>query len=285
MSEHIALLERALRYIEKHLKEAISLDDIAFAANYSPWHFHRLFMAFTGITVGEYVRKRRLSEASRELAFGAKPIRQLAREYQFESQASFTRSFKVFSGCTPGTMRKNLQPLLNYQARITLKGKGDNMLKPIIKSKAAFRVIGKSCQSTMKNNTIPALWETFGTYCEAIPGVLVPNAAIGVCYFEGSEEMTDDTPFTYLAGMEVKPDQTVPAGMTHRDVPEAEYAVFEHHGSLVSLHDTYNAIYGEWLPQSGYTRAEADDFELYDERFTFGKDESIMEIWVPIVKK
>ena len=285
MTEHIALLEKALRYIEAHLKEAMSLDDIAFAANYSPWHFHRLFMAFTGITVGEYVRKRRLSEASRELALGAKPIRQLAREYQFESQASFTRSFKSFSGCTPGTIRKQLQPLLNFQTRITLQGKGDTMQKPIIKSKPAFRVIGTSCLSTMKNNTIPALWDTFGSYCDKIPAVLFPDAAIGVCYFEGSEEMTDDTPFTYLAGMEVKPDQEAPEGMISRDVPAAEYAVFEHHGSLVSLHDTYNSIYGEWMPNSGYTRAEADDLELYDERFKYGAAESIMEIWVPIVKK
>ncbi|HPS89817.1 MAG TPA: helix-turn-helix transcriptional regulator, partial [Methanosarcina vacuolata] len=123
MPEHIYLLEKALHYIEQHLKEAMTLEDIAFAANYSPWHFHRLFLAFTGVTVGEYVRKRRLSEASRELALGTKAIRQLAAEYQFESQAAFTRSFKSFSGCTPREMRRHLSPLLNYQARITLQGK------------------------------------------------------------------------------------------------------------------------------------------------------------------
>lgn len=282
--ERTALLERALRNIEAHLKEGMTLDDIAFEANYSPWHFHRLFMAFTGITVGEYVRKRRLSEASRELAFGSKPIRQLAQEYQFESQASFTRSFKSFCGCTPGLMRRQLQPLLAYQAKISLKHKGENMLAPKMMSKAAFRVIGKSCESTMNNNKIPALWETFGQFCEQIPGVLNPDTGLGICYFVDMADMNDDTPFTYLAGMEVKPDQEVPEGMSFRDVPAAEYAVFEHIGSLVNLHDTYDSIYGEWMPKSGYSRAEADDFELYDERFKYGAPESVMEIWVPVIK-
>ena len=90
------LLQKALAFIETHLKERLSLDAIADTANYSPWHFHRLFLAKTGITVGEYIRKRRLSEASRELAFTSKPIKLLATEYQFESQAAFTRSLKSF---------------------------------------------------------------------------------------------------------------------------------------------------------------------------------------------
>lgn len=285
MPEHIYLLERALRYIEQHLKATMTLEDIAFAANYSPWHFHRLFLAFTGVTVGEYVRKRRLSEASRELALGSKAIKQLAAEYQFESQAAFTRSFKSFSGCTPGEMRRHLRPLLNYQARITLQGKGETMLNPTFKTKPAFRVIGKTCQSTMKNNTIPALWGTFGTYCDSIPGTIHSRTALGICYFEDCGEMTDETPFTYLAGMEVNPGQAVPEGMVARDVPTAEYAVFEHHGSLENLHNTYNAIYGQWMPHSGYERSQVDDFEVYDERFKFGEPDSIMEIWVPVSKK
>lgn len=54
---------------------------------------------------------------------------------------------------------------------------------------------------------------------------------------------------------------------------------------LDTLHDTYAAIYDQWLPQSAYDRAKSDDFELYDERFNYGKPDSIMEIWVPVRKK
>ncbi len=279
------LLQKALAFIETHLKEKLSLDAIADTANYSPWHFHRLFLAKTGITVGEYIRKRRLSEASRELAFTSKPIKLLAAEYQFESQAAFTRSLKSFCGSTPGQLRSNLKPLLSFQAKLNLTKRGENMLSPKIVHKPSFKVIGKSTLSTMKNNTIPALWDSFGNYCDKIPGVVNPEVGLGICYFEDMPEMTDDTPFTYLAGMEVKAEQDAPAGMQSRIVPEEDYAVFEHHGSLETLHDTYSTIYGKWLPTSGYERASTDDFELYDERFHFGHPDSIMEIWIPVVKK
>ena len=60
-------LDKAIRFIEAGLKTKLILDDIAEQANMSAWHFHRVFLASTGITVGEYIRKRRMSEASKEL--------------------------------------------------------------------------------------------------------------------------------------------------------------------------------------------------------------------------
>jgi AraC family transcriptional regulator len=279
------LLEKALNYIELNLKERLILEDIAAVANYSPWHFHRLFVATTGITVGEYIRKRRLSEAYRELVCSDKPIKQLSAEYQFDSQAAFTRSFKNFCGSNPGEMRRKMNPFMHYQAKLTIRNKGETMQNPRIIHKESFKVIGKSTLSTMKNNTIPALWGSFGEYCDKIPGTLNPEVGLGICFFEDMPEMTDETPFTYLAGMEVNADQPAPEGMQSRAVPEADYAVFEHHGSLDNLHSTYEAIYRDWLPESGYERAQSDDFELYDERFDYGKPHSVMEIWVPVVKK
>lgn len=192
---------------------------------------------------------------------------------------------KALNPSTPETPKINID--IFSSSRYSKKDqnvKGEKMLSPKMKTKAAFRVIGKTCESTMKQNNIPALWDQFGKFNPQIPGILNPQAAIGVCYFEEMDKMTDDTPFTYLAGMEVKPDQEAPEGMLARDVPAAEYAVFEHVGSLATLHETYDAIYGEWMPKSGYSRAEADDFELYDERFKFGQPDSVMEIWVPIVR-
>ena len=279
------LLQKALGYIEANLKDKLSLEDIAEVANYSPWHFHRLFLAKTGVTVGEYIRKRRLSEACKELLCSDKPIKKLASEYLFESQAAFIRSFKSFCGSTPGEMRRKLQPEISFQAITTLKTKGEKMLNPKFVHKAAFKVIGRSTLSTMKNNTIPALWGTFGEFCDKIPGQVNPEVGLGICYFEEMPEMTDDTPFTYLVGMEVNTDQEAPKDMQSRIVPEADYAVFEHKGSLDTLHDTYAAIYDQWLPQSAYDRAKSDDFEVYDERFNYGKPDSIMEIWVPVLKK
>lgn len=56
-------------------------------------------------------------------------------------------------------------------------------------------------------------------------------------------EMTEDTPYTYLAGMQVAMDAPLPNGLEDRVVPAADYAVFQHKGSLETLGATYDAIY------------------------------------------
>jgi AraC family transcriptional regulator len=278
-------LDKAIRFIETGLKTRLILEDIAEQANMSAWHFHRVFLASTGITVGEYIRKRRMSEAAKELVFTAKPIKQMAGEYQYESQAAFTRSFTSVYGVTPGKIRRQIGPLQFFNAFIR-DAQGENMLSPTFKHKDAFRVVGISCQNTMKQNNIPALWGQFNeNVCGNVPGTDDMKAALGICYYIDHAEMNEDTPFTYLAGLEFPPELPTPDGLESREVPAADYAVFEHIGALDTLSDTYDAIYSTWLPNSEYQRRDSDDFELYDERFQYGAGESVMEIWVPIIRK
>lgn len=277
-------LDKAIRFIEAGLKTKLILEDIAEQANMSAWHFHRVFLASTGITVGEYIRKRRMSEASKELVFTTKPIKQLAGEYQYESQAAFTRSFSSVYNISPGRLRRQVCPLQFFNAIIYLK-KGDKMIKPSIQHKDGFRVVGISCQSTMKENNIVALWNNFHeSICGKVPQAVHPDVALGICFYMDCAEMNEDTPFTYLAGVEYPEELPVPAGLESRNVPASDYAVFEHHGTLDNLQDTYAAIYGEWLPNSEYKRKATDDFELYDNRFKYGFGDSVMEIWVPVEK-
>ena len=160
------------------------------------------------------------------------------------------------------------------------------MQEPKIIHKDRFRVVGITCRSTMQTNTIPALWDTFNrTVCAKVPGAKDMKAALGVCYYEEMDNMTADTPFTYMAGFEVSDQYVLPEGLSERIIPAADYAVFDHIGSLDTLGDTYSAIYRDWMPESGYDRLVADDMELYDERFKYGEPDSVMEIWVPIKKK
>ncbi len=276
-------VEKALYYIEHHLRDNLNLEEIADVANYSPWHFHRLFYASTGISVGEYIRKRRLSEASKELTNSTKPIKQIASDYGFDSQAAFTRSFKSFCGYTPGKLRSDRITLTCFNALTNLNTRGRKMLSPKFVHRDSFRVIGLCRSFTMNNNSIPSLWDKFSQSCDQLPGVINPKTAYGICYSEETD-MTADTPFFYIAGMEVSLDAVVPADFHEKSIPEADYAVFEHIGSLDTLQQTYKAIYNEWLPSSGYQRMNDYDIELYDERFKYGAPDSVFEIWIPIQK-
>lgn len=68
------------------------------------------------------------------------------------------------------------------------------------------------------------------------------------------------------------------------EIPAMTYLVVEHHGPMKQLYDTYDYIYKQLLPQSGYTQEKQYflHFERYDERFAWNKIDSILEIWIPL---
>src|SRR3984885_50510 len=104
--DHIGRIQRAIDYIEEHLKDELPTESIADVAHFSMWHFQRVFGAIVGDSVKEYVRKRRLASALVELTSTDRRILDIAIDHQFESQESFTRAFKLLYGKTPGECRK-----------------------------------------------------------------------------------------------------------------------------------------------------------------------------------
>jgi AraC-like DNA-binding protein/GNAT superfamily N-acetyltransferase len=104
-TESFKLLNRAILYLESNLTEPASVAEAAALVGYSRYHFSRTFLERIGITPAAYLRKRRLTEAARELATTSKRILDIALDYQFQSQEAFTRSFKREFGVSPGFYR------------------------------------------------------------------------------------------------------------------------------------------------------------------------------------
>src|SRR5882672_6285002 len=97
--------QKALWFIESHLADALTLDEIAVVGGISRFHMVRAFGAATGLSVMRYVRVRRLSEAARALANGAPDILALALDADYGSHEAFTRAFRDHFGVTPETVR------------------------------------------------------------------------------------------------------------------------------------------------------------------------------------
>src|SRR5882762_7478636 len=96
--------QKALWYIESHLTDALTLDEVAAIAGISRFHLVRAFAAATGLSVMRYVRARRLSEAARALAGGAPDILGVALDADYDSHEAFTRAFRDHFGVTPETV-------------------------------------------------------------------------------------------------------------------------------------------------------------------------------------
>ena len=95
-------------WINHNLDQRLSVDDIAEKAGYSKWYLQKLFARYHNETLARYIRKKKLNACINDLKNSRTPIISLALKYHFESQQSFTRSFKQIMGCTPSACRKRL---------------------------------------------------------------------------------------------------------------------------------------------------------------------------------
>lgn len=282
-------IEKTVAYIEEHLKVEFSLNDLVYINGFSRCHFSRLFHLFTGYTLSDYIKKRRLTEAAKQLIFSDQRILDIALEFQFSSQESFTRSFSQLFGMTPGKYRSskeegNFVRVLDIKKIIWMNGGLE--MKPKIVVLEDLKVMGMVYKGKNQNGEIGQLWNEFIPKMGDIKQAVGDHKSYGICepLEENLEDVDFDNPndFRYLAGLAVHDKDPVPEGMEVWDVTHKKYAVFTHIGSVETLGDTYKAIYSEWIPSSGYQVAFTYDFELYDDAFKPGDSSSKMYIYIPI---
>lgn len=119
-NEHKEWVDKAIRYIEEHLREEIRLEDVARRAAVSIYHFHRIFQPIAGMSVTEYIRQRRLTHAAAELVRTDRRVLDIGLDYRFGTQEAFTRAFKKMFGMPPKQYR-------DYYSNFILTKEDENM--------------------------------------------------------------------------------------------------------------------------------------------------------------
>ncbi len=110
----------AIDYIEEHLSEKLDLDIVASAVHYSKYYLHRTFTTSVGLTIHDYIQRRKLTEAAKLLVFSKKPIIEIALIAGYESQQAFTSIFKAMYKKSPNQYRRE-QEFYPLQLRFVLK--------------------------------------------------------------------------------------------------------------------------------------------------------------------
>jgi AraC family transcriptional regulator len=271
--------QKALWFIESHLADALTLDEIAGVAGISRFHMVRAFAAATGLSVMRYVRVRRLSEAARALASGAPDILTLALDADYGSHEAFTRAFRDYFGVTPETVRSSTRlDHLRLQEPITMDSTIiDNLQAPRFATSKPLLVAGIGERYSCDNGAgIPGQWQRFHQSVGNIPG-RIGKVAYGVCC-----NGDDAGNFDYIAGVEVSDYTDLPRQFSRVRIPEQRYAVFAHRDHISTIRRTVNTIWNHWLPASGLKAADAPNFERYDENFDPLTGGGGLEIWVPV---
>jgi AraC family transcriptional regulator len=272
--------QKALWFIESHLAEPLTLDEIAGVAGISRFHMVRAFAAATGFPVMRYVRARRLSEAARALANGAPDILSLALDADYGSHEAFTRAFRDHFGVTPEMVRAATCPdKLKLQEPIKMDSTAlDHLKPPRFETSKPLLVAGLGERITHDNQGagIPNQWQRFHQSVDDIPG-RIGKLAYGVCC-----NGDDAGNFDYIAGVEVTDFSDLPREFSRVRIPEQKYAVFTHSEHISTIRRTVNTIWNHWLPMSGMKAADAPNFERYDEKFDPVTGDGGLEIWIPV---
>lgn len=222
-------LNQSIDYIEQHLAEELDYEKIAEIADCPSYYFQQMFLYMSGITLREYIRRRRLSLAAVELQKDNEKVIDIALKYGYESSTAFTRAFKNFHGVAPSAIKEEGASLQAYPPiRFTISVNGEQPLKFRVEEKEAFRIIGVTCplerELTKNFEVIPSVWDAAladGTLARM--GALIegePQGLLGI-----SVHHTEDWKY-FLAVRSDKTDEH----FDEFEIPACTWAVFE--GSL-----------------------------------------------------
>ena len=290
----IQLIQQAICYMEEHIYENISYAEVAKSVHMSSYNFHRTFSFIVGMTANEYIRRRRLTLAARELQTTGISVTDAAYKYGYESPESFSKAFSRFHGSTPkqakhkGTKLHLFNPLV-----IKLIVEGGSIMDYRIEHRESqqFIALVKSFPNEIINDdedhSIPDFW----TECSE-KNLMEPMKLLRV---EGKRDLyglcsplkDSETHFNYGIGILADQDtdltkleQFVKNGYSIWETEPADYAVFKCFGPDGNcLGETWDKFFKEFVPQTGYMQTDDTDYEVYFEK---GENGLFCELWVPV---
>ena len=256
---YAARFNKVLDYIESHLDEPLSVEQLRQVANFSKFHFHRQFAEYTGTSVFRYIQLLRLKQASYVLAFERRTrIIDIALDTGFENPESFSRAFKNTFGQSPTQFRRHPDwESWHARYRFHIPERKQPMQVEIVNF-AATRI------ATLEHRgSVERLNDSVGQFIDwRKESGLSPRQSsrtFGIAY--DNPDTTEPDKFRFDICGEVMADVPVnPQGVVVKLIPAGRCARVRHFGSHARLSDAIYPLYRDWLPQSG---EELRDFPLY----------------------
>jgi len=279
-------MNRVLDYVDAHLDGDLDLPSLAAVACFSPFHFHRLFMAWMGETLGDYLRRRRLEAAAVRLAANpALPVLDVAVSVGFGSGEAFARAFKLRFGETPTAWRQRSPQRWAADVQAMRRRQQDGNPDQALRNpdQSARGRVADDRDSTTPEFPMKVTIETLlparmaylrhiGPYGQPVsqfwlqtmlPWLIANGLEQAPRYGVGLDDpcITAPDKCRYDAGVAI-PDDFVarnPAGI--QTLPGGRYAITDFEGSVDDIAATYTELLRDWLPASGL---QADDRPFYE---------------------
>ncbi|NRF72035.1 AraC family transcriptional regulator [Aquincola sp. S2] len=294
-------MQRVLQHIDAHLAETLDLKTIAQVAHFSPYHFHRLFAAWMGETLGDYLRRRRLETAAARLrADPALPVLNAALDVGFGSGEAFTRAFRQHFGSPPSTWRRQRNPgqatrKLDQADRKrdqasdgTCRDDGLPFYTPELTSMDVRLIDLPPARIAYLRYTGPygpALGEFWGR--TFMPWVAEHGLAGRTMYGISLDDpsVTPPSECRCDTGVEVDDNFRAPGDAHVTTLPGGRYAALHFEGTGAEIGAAWRAIFGQWLPDSGYQVDNRPCFERYlpEQMASAPGQRFVCDICIPVV--
>ena len=283
-------MNKAMAYIEAHLTEELDYSKLAQLAYCSEYHFKRMFSFLSGISLSEYIRRRKLTLAALDLKDRELRILDVAVKYGYTSADAFSRAFQSLHGILPSEARQEGR-LLKAYPRMTfqLSIKGGCELNYRIVEKESFKLAGFK-------RRVPMVFEGINPEITKMTGLLTPEIVkrlksisnveprgmLSASANFSEDRMEEKGELDHYIGVATSINE--PTEFDELNVAAGTWAVFESVGPFPeTLQTIWGRIYSEWLPSSGYEVVEGPEI-LWNESPDTSLPEYRSEIWIPVKK-
>ncbi|WP_442797266.1 MDR efflux pump AcrAB transcriptional activator RobA [Pantoea vagans] len=262
--DQAGIIRDLLVWLESHLDQPLSLDNVAQKAGYSKWHLQRMFKDVTGHAIGAYIRARRLSKAAVALRLTSRPILDIALQYRFDSQQTFTRAFKKQFAQTPAWYRRS-SDWNSFGIRPPIRLDNETQPEPTFVTLPETVLVGQTQNYTCILEQISSyrdemrihFWKQFLLETDTVPPVLY-----GLHQVRASQDKDDEQEILYTTA--VPADSAVNLHSGQNVILEAgDYVQFTYTGPRVNLQEFILLLYGTCMPTLGLTRRQGQDIERF----------------------
>ncbi len=280
--EWVERLNQSIIYIEEHLTSEIDYERLGQIACCSAYHYQRMFTYMAGITLAEYIRRRKMSLAAVDLQSKNEKIIDIAEKYGYNSPTAFNRAFQSIHGIAPSAVKNDGVSVKSFPPiTFTIAVKGAEEMNYRIETKNAFRIIGISAplHKEVEQNfmVVPKMWQdaAMNGTIQKLAGMMdvPPMGLLGVSACNDNEQWK-----YFIAVSSTKNCSEFEEYI----VPASTWAIFTGSGTNHSIQKLEQRIITEWLPTSGYEYDNAPDIEVY---LNPDPQNAQYEVWIPVRKK
>ena len=274
-------LKKVINFIGKHLDdEKLDLKQLSEIACFSKYHFHRLFTAYTGLSLQQYIRWLRLKRAAHQLIVDKnKSIIEIAINAGFESHEAFTRAFKQACKRTPSEFRAQSSWQVWEQPPYCLHKEGEKTMNVSIKNLQGRRLAVLEHRGDPKK--VGESVNKLISWAKAQTINLKPKAGDAFGFAYDDPETTAPEEFRFDLAITVPENLKLTGEIIEKRLPAGRYAVVMHKGSRSTISDTIYGLYRDWLPKSGENLGDLPCiFCYYNFDHEVAETELLTECWL-----